>query len=567
MHKIAAGLACFNLLVASIGLTFRRRYEIEYLLIAAAFLFHREVIMAYSTESKGKVKAVVAQAVDAMQHSRSWKIRASRLWTNLIQLNFLAMIHLPSLRFNATTGYRIPFAERRILLILVDAMLIVAALWGAHFFAATISDAQIFGNLSREHWHWYPLSLAGWWLLAAFNDLYDIPSCYDWIALSVRLLVVGLLAAAIYVVTTALFDGGFSNYLFFYFLMLAFFSLMIWRFSYVRLSQTFLSPHRVLIIGLGERSESIARLLSQQAKHLRYLILGYISDTDGASESQRSELSVIGQVSNLPALVQQYAVHEVVVAMEQALTEDTFRLLIVCQAQGIKVTWMPDLYEKLGRRIPIEHIDPIWALCAIQSQPIFSPLQLISKRMLDLIILFFALPSLIFLLPLLAIAIRLDSSGPIFYRQIRSGRGGKPFSILKFRTMIADAEKDGKPRWASKNDARITRVGRFLRKTRLDELPQLINILTGEMSIVGPRPERPEFVDELQKVIPFYPVRLMVKPGLTGWAQIHYEYGNSVQDALLKLQYDFYYIHYWSLWLDLYTMFKTISVVLKFKGM
>jgi exopolysaccharide biosynthesis polyprenyl glycosylphosphotransferase len=387
-------------------------------------------------------------------------------------------------------------------------------------------------------------------------------------ALSVRLFIVGLLALAIYISTKTLFDGVFSNLHFFYFLTMALFSLMIWRFTYARLSQAFVSPHRVLIIGLGKRSASIASLLNQHATHLNYLVLGYVSDASEPVESlYDSGLPVVGHVSQLPALVQQYNVHEIVVAIEQLLSKDIFRCLVVCQAQGVKVTWMPDLYEKLGLCIPIEHIDPIWALCAIQNQPIFSRLQLTSKRLLDLTIILLALPSFILLLPLLAIAIRIDSPGPIFYRQIRCGRGGKNFSILKFRTMIALAEKDGKPRWASKNDPRITRVGRFMRKTRLDELPQIINILKGDMSVVGPRPERPELIEELQKVVPFYEVRLLVKPGLTGWAQVHYEYGNTVEDALIKLQYDFYYIRYWSLWLDLYTMFKTLDVVFKCKGM
>jgi exopolysaccharide biosynthesis polyprenyl glycosylphosphotransferase len=202
----------------------------------------------------------------------------------------------------------------------------------------------------------------------------------------------------------------------------------------------------------------------------------------------------------------------------------------------------------------------------MQGQPIFNRLRLISKRILDLVFIFLSLPILGLLLPFLALAVHLDSPGPVFYRQLRSGRAGKPFSIIKFRTMVVDAEKDGRARWATENDPRITRVGRFLRKTRLDELPQLINILKGDMSLVGPRPERPEFIEELQQAIPFYRVRLLVKPGLTGWAQIHYDYGNSVEDALIKLQYDFYYIRYWSLWLDLYTLFKTVYVVLRFKG-
>jgi lipopolysaccharide/colanic/teichoic acid biosynthesis glycosyltransferase len=169
-------------------------------------------------------------------------------------------------------------------------------------------------------------------------------------------------------------------------------------------------------------------------------------------------------------------------------------------------------------------------------------------------------------LPFVALAIALDDGGPLFYRQVRSGRAGEPFFVVKFRTMRPDAEKDGKPRWAKKDDDRVTRVGKVLRKTRLDELPQIINVLRGEMHIVGPRPERPEFIAELEEKIPFYRTRLTVKPGLTGWAQIHYKYGNSVEDALVKLQYDLYYIRNRSLWLDFYIVFKTIGVVFRLEG-
>ena len=228
---------------------------------------------------------------------------------------------------------------------------------------------------------------------------------------------------------------------------------------------------------------------------------------------------------------------------------------------------MPDLYIRLKRRVPINEIDADWAFHAIQSQALFWRMKLGVKRVIDIVLILFGLPILGLILPLLALAIRLDSPGPIFYRQVRCGRAGKPFYIFKFRTMVDKAEKDGKPQWAKKNDSRITRVGRFLRKARLDELPQLINILRGDMSFIGPRPERPDFVNMLREKVPFYDTRLLVKPGLTGWAQVHYHYGNSAEDALVKLQYDFYYIRHWSLWLDLYILFRTVAVVFKLKGM
>ncbi|HEY6074985.1 MAG TPA: exopolysaccharide biosynthesis polyprenyl glycosylphosphotransferase, partial [Anaerolineales bacterium] len=197
---------------------------------------------------------------------------------------------------------------------------------------------------------------------------------------------------------------------------------------------------------------------------------------------------------------------------------------------------------------------------------IFNRMELGLKRLLDLVLLLVAMPLFLLMLIPIAIAIKLDSKGPIFYKQIRLGRAGEPYSIYKFRTMGVDAEKDGKARWAETNDPRITRVGTLLRKARLDELPQLINVLRGEMSIVGPRPERPEMVADLEKQIPFYRMRLLVKPGITGWAQINYDYGRTVDDALYKLQYDFYYVRYWSIWLDIYTLFRTVGVVFMLKG-
>lgn len=320
------------------------------------------------------------------------------------------------------------------------------------------------------------------------------------------------------------------------------------------------------MIGSGEPAKSLAYLLHGSSPS-SYQVVGYVDDPHSIVPYPAREPKFSEQPLSLLELVEQLEVNEVAVAFQGKLTEDLVQTLLTCQSQGVRVTWMPDFYERLVRYVPVQYIDPAWALYAVQSQRVFLRLQLISKRLCDLLLVWLALPCLLVLFPLLALAIRLDSAGPIFYRQVRSGRGGRPFLIYKFRTMAVDAEKDGKARWATANDPRVTRVGRFLRKTRLDELPQIFNIFKGEMSVVGPRPERPEFVEELQKTIPFYHVRLTVKPGLTGWAQVHYDYGNSVDDALRKLQYDFYYVRYWSLWLDLYIMFKTIGVVLRFKGL
>lgn len=466
--------------------------------------------------------------------------------------------------------YDISFSERRVLLFTVDTLLILVAIAVAGLlWLLIIEDSMLFPLQTLLQTVW-PLPVAawlgGWWILAALNDLYDVPSSCDRTASALRVGVVGLLALLVYQGIHLLFPISFPPPFFFSLLAASLLLIILWRLVYATFSLQVASPQHVLILGAGKRGQATAQLL-QQTSPLKYQVLGYIDEASTPVNRLLLGLPVLGQISDLPRLVHQFAVDEVIVATDHDVTADLFQTLVGCLSQDVRVSSVSALYERLHRYIPVHHIDPTWALYAVHDQPIFDRLRRLSKRLFDLMIVLLSLPVFALLFPLLALAIRLDSPGPIFYRQVRSGRGGKPFSIYKFRTMVTDAEKDGKPQWAVANDPRITRVGWFLRKTRLDELPQIINILRGEMSLVGPRPERPEFIEELQEKIPFYRTRLMVKPGLTGWAQIHYNYGNSVEDALLKLQYDFYYIRYWSLWLDIYTVFKTVYVVLRFKGL
>ena len=220
-----------------------------------------------------------------------------------------------------------------------------------------------------------------------------------------------------------------------------------------------------------------------------------------------------------------------------------------CYEQGVSIVAMPVLYEQITGRVPIEHVGShLWTLVLPLEKRTFGfGLYLLVRRLLDMV---FALVGLLLFapcLPVLAIAIKLTSRGPVFYRQVRLGRGGRPFVLVKLRTMKRNAESENGAQWAQKIDKRVTLVGGFLRKTRLDEAPQLLNVLRGEMSLVGPRPERPEFVERLEREIPFYRTRLAVDPGLTGWAQVRYRYGATTADALRKLQYDLYYIRHQSL--------------------
>lgn len=258
-------------------------------------------------------------------------------------------------------------------------------------------------------------------------------------------------------------------------------------------------------------------------------------------------------------------VGEIVIAVrEQRGGVLPLRQLLDAKLRGIRVIDLATFYERELGMLYIDHIKASWLIFGEGfSQGL---LRDVVKRVFDL---FFGLLLLVISLPvqlLAALAIMIDSGMPILYRQERVGQGGRAFTIIKFRTMVDDAEKDGTPRWAQQGDSRITRVGRFLRFTRIDELPQLFNVLRGDMSFVGPRPERPFFVRHLLEDIPFYDLRHSVKPGITGWSQVRYPYGASVGDSMQKLQYDLYYVKNHSLFLDLLILVDTVQVVLLGKG-
>ncbi len=240
------------------------------------------------------------------------------------------------------------------------------------------------------------------------------------------------------------------------------------------------------------------------------------------------------------------------------------RELLDCKAQGVKVQDLNSHFEQRLGQIRIDFLNAGWL---IFGDGFNQGLQrTMVKRVFDIVCasLLLALSAPIMLLA--ALVIKLDSRGPVLYRQERVGLDNLPFQVVKFRSMQQDAEKDGKPRWATSGDSRVTRIGRLLRVTRIDELPQLFSVLRGDMSLVGPRPERPFFVDQLTQEIPFYALRHSVKPGVTGWAQVRYQYGSTIEDSMEKLQYDLYYVKNHNLWLDLRILVDTVTVVLTGKG-
>lgn len=464
--------------------------------------------------------------------------------------------------------FQAPFSERRLLLGLGDAASVMVAqfltIWISALGFAAASNAVLD---QMATWYLLPPVLGIWLAAAWLNDLYHVPSSYVKMRTARRILQTTALSILIYSTVYYFFPDVLPLQ---YYLALTVITVPVvsgWRVFYTVVFKRDAFQQRVLLLGNGSRHQAIVRDIQKRvwSSYQTYRVVGYVNETSPADADDG--LQYLGRLRDLPSVIATHKIHEIVVTTDGRLKNKLFESLVDCQAKGVRVSWMPEFYERLYQKVPVEHIDRSWALYMMQNRPVFDRLELGLKRLLDLVLLLFALPIFLLILIPVALAIRLESPGPVFYRQVRCGRAGELFMIYKFRTMVANAEKDGKARWASKGDPRITRVGQFLRKARLDELPQLFNVLRGEMSIIGPRPERPEFVEQLEDAIPFYRMRHLVKPGLTGWAQINYDYGNTVDDALVKLQYDFYYVRYWSIWLDLYILFRTVGVVLMLKGM
>ena len=282
-------------------------------------------------------------------------------------------------------------------------------------------------------------------------------------------------------------------------------------------------------------------------------------------ESREEKVFFIKDLSELPAFIQKNKIDTLILASSEEINGETLQAMVDCLELGAEVIPMPVLYEQLTGRVPIEYIDNSWYVALPINHPGTKFSWNLTKRFVDIILSLAGLFFLALATPFIAAAIYLDSPGPIFYRQARVGKGGRIFYVYKFRSMIPNAEKD-RPVWAKKNDERVTRVGKILRKTHIDEFPQFINILKGEMSVVGPRPERPEFVEELAREIPFYRLRHAVKPGMAGWGLVRQGYGASKEDALVKLQYDLYYIKHQSPWLDTIILLKTIFNTITFRG-
>lgn len=341
---------------------------------------------------------------------------------------------------------------------------------------------------------------------------------------------------------------------------------LIWRLIYIQIFTAPVFTRRVLIIGAGLAGSTLAEML-QALKPAPFTLVGYVDDDPAKQRQEIKGYQVLGPGPQLMDLVHSYNISDLIFAISGELQPETFKAVLNAEEKGIEVSSLPTVYEELFHRVPIFLLQDDWILRSFIDQSHTTGLFESIKRLGDLVAGLIGTLGMIVLFPIIAICILLDSGRPIIYSQWRVGKNGVTYKIYKFRTMVQDAEKDGVARTATANDERITRFGKVLRRSHLDELPQFLNILKGENSLVGPRAEQIELVNQFQKQIPFYRARLFVRPGLTGWAQINQRYASTVQDTAVKLEYDLYYIKHRNLLLDLNIIFRTVGAVIGLKGL
>jgi sugar transferase (PEP-CTERM system associated) len=428
---------------------------------------------------------------------------------------------------------------------------------------ALAASFQNGGDLAGNLWK-IALVTAVCQLCLYYNDFYDLTLVHSSRELIVRLLqavgAASIVLAALYFTVPALMigDGIFVSALFVFVV-----GILGWRLLFNRLTGSLKLQERILVVGTGETARKIVRQIIDQ-HDFAYSVVGFIDD-DGSRMGERIvNPAIIGTPADIPALIARYEIDRIIVGLADRRGKLPVEELLRAKMAGIRVEDATTTYERVTGKILIDDLRPSWLIFSDGFR--VSRATRWMKRTIDLVFsTVLAILSCPFML-LTALAVRLESAGPVLYRQERVGENGRLFTLFKFRSMGLDAEKGGTPVWAKDGDERVTRVGRMIRKTRLDELPQLWNVLRGDMSFVGPRPERPYFVDELAKEIPFYQQRHVVKPGLTGWAQVKYRYGSSLEDAMEKLRYDLYYIKHLSVSFDLTIVFDTVKVVLFRKG-
>ena len=463
-------------------------------------------------------------------------------------------------------GWRVRSRDQRVILLIGDAFVSTIALLGGLYFWGQ-KDAWLKFSLhflQQRVEFWFYLLPVIWMVFLV--DLYNPHR-----ARNLRQTVAGialaalaglLLYALVYLISQ---KGSLPRLGIGFFLVFASVLTLIWRLVYIRISTNQAFMHRVLIIGAGSAGETLVKVYNK-LRPKPFLLVGFMDDDPTKVGNELEGFPILAGNDRLLEIIEAKAISEIIIAITGEMQGSTFQILLDAQQSGMEIIPMPSLYEELLGRVPIHHLESEWLIRTFVNDARVDGFYEMGKRLLDILVSLAGLSICILLTPITAILILLDSGFPIFYNQIRSGKSGKLYNIYKFRTMYQDAEKDGKAQVTHEHDERITRVGTILRRTHIDELPQFWNVLYGDMSIIGPRAERPELIIEYQKHIPLYRARLLVKPGMTGWAQVNYGYSATLAQTVVKLEYDLYYIKHRNIVMDILIILRTMSQVIGFRG-
>ena len=463
-------------------------------------------------------------------------------------------------------GWRVRTREQRSILLIGDALASLLALFGGLYFWGQ-KDAWLKFSLNflqqRVELWFYLLPLI--WIVFLV-ELYDPHRARDLrqtvAGISLAALAGLLFYAMVYLISP---KGSLPRLGIGVFLVFASVLTLIWRLVYIQIftAQAFL--RRVLVIGAGKAGETLAQVYNE-LRPQPFFLVGFMDDDPKKIGNHLEGFPILAGNDRLLEIIEAKAITEIVIAITGEVQGSTFQVLLDAQESGVDIIPMPTLYEELMGRVPIHHLESEWLIRSFVNDARVGGFYELTKRLLDILVSLVGMIICILLTPFTAIIILLDSGFPILYKQIRSGKGSRLYYIYKFRTMYKDAEKNGKVQVTHEKDDRITRVGGFLRRTHIDELPQFWNVLRGEMSIVGPRAERPELIIDYQKEIPLYRARLLVKPGITGWAQVNYGYSATIAQTVVKLEYDLYYIKNRSLLMDVLIILRTLTQVIGFRG-
>lgn len=452
---------------------------------------------------------------------------------------------------------------KKIILLIGDVIILYISL----AIALTIRYRGFNFNIFQSHFVPFSIIYLFWIIIFYIHNLYELDIAKNNVAFSsalIRALVIsGVISVAFFYLIPSLTINSITPKTNLFLNIIVFIILFYgWRYFFNLLAGSIKSKTNVAIIGYNPQAIELAKELIKNPQ-LGYKLKLIIKNHEEIDRTELPEIKIMQGFKNLREVLQQEKINIAMVTPEVYKSQDLIQSLFECIKYKIDFINLPEFYENITQKVPLTAINEVWFLENISQEKKQSYETL--KRVFDFILGFMLLIVSLPFWPLIAIIIKLGSPGRIFYTQIRVGKSGKPFTMTKFRSMQQDAEKDG-PKMTVEQDTRITKFGKFLRKSRLDEIPQLWNIIKGEMSFVGPRAERPEFHQELRTKIPFYQERYLIKPGLSGWAQIKYGYGSSVADNFEKVQYDLYYIKNRSFIFDLSIILKTINIVLRGGG-